>query len=136
MPKTKWKLQYKSMLIYLFFGICTTVTNLIVYYICARIMYFSTSISTLIAWFFAVAFAFFTNKIWVFESKSWKMSVVMQEILSFLVCRIITGILDLVIMLVTVEVLSWNDIIMKAGSNMLVILLNYVASKLIIFKEN
>lgn len=127
--------KYKDILAYLFFGICTTVVNFVVYYILARMMNFSTSFSTVTAWFFAVIFAFVTNKIWVFRSKSWKKKIVVEELSSFFVCRVATGVLDLVIMIVTVDILVWNDVVMKMVSNVLVILLNYIASKWIIFKR-
>jgi putative flippase GtrA len=88
-----------------------------------------------IAWVLAVAFAYFTNKIWVFESKSWKWSVLKREISAFVSCRLATGILDIVIMYVCVDLLHWHAMLMKILSNILVIILNYVFSKLVIFKK-
>lgn len=128
-------LKYKSVLTYILFGICTTIVNLIVYYICVRIITLSTFYSTAIAWALAVAFAFITNKIWVFESKLWMRKIVLKELLAFFLCRIVTGVLDVVIMVITVDVFLLNDVMMKTSSNILVILLNYVASKTMIFRE-
>jgi putative flippase GtrA len=90
--------------------------------------------STVVSWLLAVSFAFITNKIWVFESKTWNKESVIKEVLSFFLCRIMTGILDLIIMIVSVKILGWNDILMKAISNIAVIMLNYIASKLFIFR--
>lgn len=128
-------LKYKSIFAYMFFGVCTTAVNLIIYFLCARVMNFSTIFSTVVAWFIAVIFAFVTNKAWVFESKSWKREIIGKELTSFFACRIATGILDVVVMMVTVDILLMNDVIMKVFSNILVILINYIASKLIIFRK-
>ena len=128
--------RYKSIIAYLFFGVCTTVVNFIVYYLCAHPLHFPLGISTIIAWFFAVAFAFVTNKKWVFESRSWQRKVIIGEAISFVICRLVTGVMDLVIMIVCAGFIGWNDLIMKMISNVLVIVLNYAASKMIIFKES
>ena len=117
----------------MFFGVCTTAVNLFIYFLCARVMSFSTIFSTVVAWFSAVIFAFVTNKAWVFESKSWKWEIIGKELTSFFVCRIATGILDVVVMMVTVDILLMNDVIMKVFSNVLVILINYIVSKYIIW---
>ena len=127
--------RYKGVLAYIFFGVCTTAVNLIVFFICARLIGLNTAWSTILAWFFAVLFAFITNKSLVFGSKSWERSLLLREMASFYLCRLTTGALDLVIMLVTVDVLGWNDMLMKFVSNLLVIVLNYIASKFIIFKK-
>ena len=127
--------KYKDIIAYLFFGVLATIVNVIIFYICAHPLRLPTGPSTIIAWFLTVIFAFFTNKLWVFESKSWKKNVVVKEATSFFLCRIATGVMDLVIMLVTVDILGWNDLIMKILSNILVAILNYVASKLVIFKN-
>ena len=128
--------KYKHIISYLFFGVCTTAVNLIVYYVSAHSLQMSTGVSTVIAWVLAVLFAFITNKLWVFDCKSWERKVVTKEIASFFACRAATGVLDLVIMLVSVDVLHWNDFVMKIISNILVIILNYVASKLVIFRKD
>ncbi len=131
----KLLLKNRCVLAYLFFGVCTTVVNIVAYYICAHPLKFSTGVSTVIAWLLAVIFAFLTNKSWVFGSKSWEKKVLLRELISFFSCRLATGVLDLFIMLVTVDMLRWNDVAMKVISNLIVIVLNYVASKLIIFRK-
>lgn len=127
--------KYKSVIAYLLFGVCTMIVNLLVYYLCSWMINFSTGISTVVAWFFSVVFAFVANKIWVFESRSWDGRIIRQELMAFFLCRITTGVMDLVIMLVTVDMLKCNSVVMKVLSNVLVILLNYVSSKLVIFRE-
>ena len=79
----------------------------------------------------SIAFAFITNKLWVFESR--KIKSIIHELPAFLLCRILTGVLDVLIMYVSVDVLSLNGIIMKIVSNIIVIVLNYIASKWVIF---
>ena len=127
--------KYKSFISYIFFGVCTTVINIITYRICYNTLSISNVLSTCIAWVLAVAFAFITNKLWVFDSKSFTSQTLLKEILSFLSCRLLTGVFDVAIMYVAVDVMTWNGTLWKLISNVLVIVLNYVASKLIIFKK-
>lgn len=129
-----WK-KYKELVLYLVFGAGTTVINIVVYYICAHPLKLNTVISTCVAWVVSVLFAYVTNKIWVFESKSTQMDVIVKEIVSFFSCRLLTGLLDVAWMFVFVDILSFNDMCMKIVSNVIVIVLNYVASKLLIFKK-
>ena len=125
--------KYKSFIAYAFFGVCTTLVNLL----CYRLFYFALGLpnvpATGIAWLFAVLFAFVTNKLWVFESKSWSVSVMLPEVAKFFVCRIATGILDVAMMWLSVDKMHWNAMAWKLISNIIVIVLNYVASKLVIF---
>lgn len=90
--------------------------------------------STIIAWVLAVAFAFITNKLWVFESRSFDGMTLKHEIPTFLGARIGTGLLDVGIMYLAVDVMNWNSTVWKLISNVIVIILNYIASKLVIFR--
>ena len=125
--------KYKSFITYAFFGVCTTLVNILSY----RLFFFALSVpnvpSTILAWLFAVLFAFITNKIWVFESKSWALSVTIPELIKFFVCRIATGVFDVAVMWLAVDKMQWNALVWKVISNVIVIVLNYVASKLVIF---
>ena len=125
--------RYKSFISYGFFGVCTTLVNLLSY----RLFYFALGVpnvpSTLIAWLLAVLFAYITNKLWVFDSKSFAFDVVIPELIKFFVCRIATGVLDVGIMWLAVDKMQWNAMVWKLISNFIVILLNYVASRLVIF---
>ncbi len=127
--------QYKSFLLYVFFGGCTTVINVAAYAGCTRLLHLETVPSNIAAWVVAVTWAYVTNKIWVFESRSWDMRELLREIISFVVCRVATGALDLAVMYVTVDVLRWPDILMKLVANGLVIVLNFIFSKLVIFRK-
>lgn len=128
-------MKYKAFILYAVFGVLTTLVNVVSYYICARILGLNTVVSTVIAWLLAVIFAYVTNRKWVFESKENTTKGIIREIVAFFSCRIATGVLDVVIMFVFVDLLSWNDVFIKLASNVLVILLNYAASKLIIFRN-
>lgn len=128
-------IKYKDVIPYLFFGVCTTIVNVVVYWAVAYILKLSTIPATVIAWFVAVIFAYYTNRKWVFRSKANTVREIMKEMISFLGCRLATGIIDGLIMWLFVDLLSFYDIIVKFVANVLVIVLNYVASKVIIFRE-
>lgn len=125
--------QYKMPILYIIFGGLTTLVNIIVYFVCYDVLALSNVLSTIIAWILSVIFAFITNKLYVFESKSNSM---FYEISTFFGCRLGTGILDVGIMYLTVDILKWNALLMKIISNVIVIVLNYILSKVIIFKKN
>ena len=127
--------KYQQPILYLFFGVCTTAVNIITYYISAHIVSLSVVLSTCLAWDISVIFAYITNKWWVFESKSLRLKAVVLEFLSFTGCRLFTGACDLLIMFIFVDCLAMNDLFVKIASNVLVVILNYIFSKLIIFKQ-
>lgn len=126
----------KQLLLYLFFGICTTAINTICYGVLHEFLCVDNIPSTIIAWLVAVVFAFTTNKVYVFESKRTRASERLKEFTSFFACRIMTGILDVVIMVIAVDYMKWNSLIWKLISNVVVTIINYVASKFIIFKDD
>lgn len=121
---------------YAIFGILTTAVNVAVYFLSHNLIGMSNVISTVIAWVIAVAFAFITNKIWVFDSGSFDWKTLTHEIPTFFGSRLVTGFLDVTIMYFTVDIMSWNSMIWKIISNVIVIILNYVASRFIIFNKN
>ena len=95
----------------------------------------SNTLSNIVAWVLAVTFAYLTNKVWVFDSKSWDWQILRKEVPAFISCRLATGVMDLIIMFVCVDILGWHAMLMKLLSNVMVIILNYVFSKLVIFKK-
>ncbi len=127
-------ITYKSIIAYLVLGVCTTVVNVVTYFLCYELANIPNVISTIIAWVAAVTFAFLTNKPLVFESKDWSWGVVYPELLKFYGCRIATGIIEVVGMFVLVDLFLFNGTVMKLLINILVIILNYIFSKLIVFK--
>ncbi len=127
--------KYWDTIPYLFFGVCTTVSNVAAYWICAHALGLKTMVSTVIAWIIAVMFAYVTNRKWVFRSEAHEITAICKEMASFFGCRLTTGIVDWLAMYVFVELLSVNDVFVKMSANILVIVMNYMASKFIIFKK-
>lgn len=127
--------KYWEVLSYLFFGVLTTVVNYLVYLPCYNWLHWSAAVSNAVAWVFAVAFAYLTNKPFVFKSHDWSLKVVLPELGSFVACRIGSGVLETVFLLVTVDLLSMNGNVMKLVTSVLVVILNYIGSKLLVFRN-
>ena len=127
---------HNDILTYLVFGVLTTVVNYLVYLPCYNLLQLSASVSNAIAWVAAVAFAYLTNKPFVFKSHDWSAKTVLPELARFLGCRIGSGIAETVILLLTVDILGWDGNIWKLATSVLVVLLNYVGSKLFVFKKS
>lgn len=126
---------YKQPILYLFFGGCTTLINIIFYYVLYHLCSVGNVPSTILAWVVSVLFAFVTNKLFVFESKRRDRSGALAELMSFFGFRILTGILDVAIMAFAVDLMGWNGLLWKIISNVIVIILNYIASKFVVFKK-
>ena len=127
--------RYKSQLLYLFFGGCTTLVNVVVYGLCAHGANLSTTLSIAVAWAVSVLFAYLTNRTWVFESRAGTAGEILREMGSFFLGRVATGVLDWAIMYVCVDRLGLPDMPIKLLSNVIVIILNYVVSKLFVFAK-
>lgn len=127
--------RYWDVLSYLFFGVLTTVVNYLVYLPCYNWLGISAAVSNVIAWVVAVAFAYLTNKPFVFKSHDWSWKTVGPELVKFVGCRVGSGLLETAIIFITVDCLSWNGNIWKLITSVLVVILNYVGSKLLVFKK-
>lgn len=127
--------KYQDLILYAVFGLLTTLVNTAVYWLCAHPLGMPTVPSSIVAWFMAVLFAYLTNRRWVFHSEAETPAEIGREIVSFFLCRLATGVLDWGLMWLLVDKLHLNDLAMKLLVNALVILLNYVASKLLIFRR-
>lgn len=128
--------RHYDILAYLFFGGLTTVVNYIVYLPCYNGLGLSASVSNVIAWVAAVAFAYLTNKPFVFKSHDWSWKTVGPELMKFVGCRVGSGLAETAIIFVTVDCLFWNGNWMKLVTSVLVVILNYVGSKLLVFRKN
>ncbi len=120
---------------YAVFGVLTTAVNVVSYWVCSHVLGISTVPASVIAWVLSVAFAFVTNRRWVFHSKAIGARSVLIEALSFFASRFATGVVDWVGMWLLVDVLSLPDVPVKLLVNIVVIVLNYIASKLIVFRH-
>ncbi len=134
--------QYKGIILYLFFGGLTTLINIVAYTVLDRRLSKTaldpkgvTMIANGIAWFLAVLFAYVTNKIWVFESATATTAELMLEIALFFAARVATGLVDMAIMLVGVNVMHAHKQGTKIVSNVIVVVLNYVLSLLVVFRR-
>ena len=128
--------RYEDAISYLFFGVLTTVVNYLVYLPCYYWLGLTGSVSNTIAWVVAVAFAFMTNKPFVFKSHDWSAPVLLPELGKFIGCRVGSGLLETAIIFVTVDLLAWNAAWMKLATNVMVVILNYFGSKLLVFRKN
>ena len=128
--------KYEEIISYLFFGGMTTVVNYAVYLPCYNWLGISGAVSNVIAWVAAVAFAYLTNKPFVFKSHDWSAKVVIPELTKFVSCRVGSGLLETAIIFLTVDCLHWNGNVIKLLTSVLVVVLNYVASKLLVFRKN
>ena len=132
-----WYNKYKEALLYLFFGVCTTLVNLVTKWILLLTVIDSSNAiqlqaAIIISWIVSVLFAYVTIRKYVFESKS---KSIFKEISSFFGSRVLTLILEMVIMYIFVTALNFNVYLFTIISQVLVIVLNYVFSKLFVFKK-
>lgn len=130
--------KYKEVIMYLIFGVLTTVVSLVTYYVLTLTILNPNSalqlqLANIISWIVSVAFAYVTNRKFVFESKS---ENIVKELSSFVGGRVLTLLMDMAIMFIFVTLLHFNDKIFKIVSQAVVIVANYVISKLFVFKEN
>lgn len=127
--------KHYDILAYLFFGVLTTVVNYVIYLPCYNLLQLSAAVSNAIAWVAAVAFAYVTNKPFVFRSHDWSAKTVVPELTKFVGSRVATGALETAIIFVTVDLMLWNGNVMKLVTSVLVVIFNYVASKLLVFNK-
>ena len=128
-------IRYWEVLSYLIFGVLTTVVNYLVYLPVYNVLGLSAALSNAIAWVVAVAFAYLTNKPFVFKSHDWSAKTVIPELTKFVGCRVASGAAETMILLVTVDLLRWNGNVWKLVTSVLVVVMNYIASKLVVFKK-
>lgn len=127
--------KYKEIVNYLIFGVLTTLVNIITYAIFAKLFHVDEVVSNIVAQIISILFAYVTNKIYVFESKSTKLEDILRELVSFFGCRIFTAVLDTVLFSFMIKILGINDLIAKCITQVIVIVLNYIFSKVLIFRK-
>lgn len=119
---------------YLICGVLTTAVDYITYFV-GKSIGLNTAVSTTLAWILAVIFAYFVNKVFVFFSTDWTLTGLIQEIIPFLSCRIFSYVMNLILMVVTVDLLHFNEPLMKIFSSIFVLIVNYFGSKFIVFRN-
>ncbi|WP_252221726.1 MULTISPECIES: GtrA family protein [unclassified Clostridium] len=129
------KFVNKETISYLIFGILTTLVDAVVFFISNKILNIEYVLSTIIAWILAVIFAYFTNKIWVFNSKNMKFNLILKEAFAFFIARLLSLGFTIVWMIVSVEMLKSDEFVAKILANIFVVIMNYFFSKILIFKN-
>lgn len=129
--------KYEEIINYLIVGVLTTVVSLATYFICTSTILspenkIELQIANIISWIFAVTFAYFTNRIFVFKSKE---KNIVREASTFVGSRILSLFMDMFTMFIIVSVLHLNDKIGKLVSQVIVTIANYVLSKIFVFKK-
>lgn len=129
-------IKYKEIINYLIFGVLTTAVKFLTYLLFTRIFIWDEVVSSALSWICAVTFAYITNKIFVFNSKTETIIKTLKEIILFFSARILSGICcDVGTFALFVRVFKINDIIATIITQIMVVVMNYILSKLIIFKK-
>jgi putative flippase GtrA len=121
----------KELVLYIIFGVLTTIVNIVVYFFFTKLCGVNYIISNIIAWFLSVLFAYVTNRIWVFESENTNL---IKEAVLFFGGRLFSGVLDTGLMILFIDILTIGDLISKVVVQIIVVIVNYVFSKWIVFK--
>ena len=132
--KKLWK-KYEEAISYLFWGGVAFFLSMILFYIFANMMFLHEQVANVITWIICVIFTYFTNRIFVFKSKSTGWKKVGKEFFEFVTARVITLLMECVILFVFVDLLSCHNMIGKFIGQVVVIVSNYIFSKLWIFKK-
>lgn len=127
----------KEFLFYLIFGVLTTFVSLIIYYFCTLTFLnpqnaIQLQFANILSWVFSVAFAYITNRKFVFESQNPNK---LNELIKFVSARLLTLLLDMFVMFICVTILKFDDKISKLLSQVIITVSNYIFSKLFVFKK-
>ena len=134
----KWKAlysRYRELILYVVFGGLTTLVSFVSYWIFVDLFHIYYMAATVLSWIVSVTFAYVTNRKWVFESRAHGFRAVCLEAASFYACRLVSGVLEMGLMYGGVDLLRLNDKVVKLAANVIVIIANYILSKLIVFRK-
>jgi putative flippase GtrA len=127
--------KYWDIIIYLVFGVLTTVVDFLIYFPCYNLLHIPATVSNVIAAIGAIIFAYLTNKPFVFHSHDWSFKTVGAELIKFVGTRLGSMLIQTGIIFVTVDLLAWDGNLMKIVTAVVVVILNYVGSKLLVFRK-
>ena len=130
-----WYRKHQEGMRYLIFGALSTIVNIVSYAVLYYMFHISNAVSNILAWIIAATFAYITNKLYVFDSKVNNKKELLKEIVYFYGCRLFTLAIDEGIMILSVDRFKWNGILMKIVANIIVIILNFIFSKILIFRK-
>lgn len=128
------KIFDKEKILYLIFGILTTVLSYLIYIMATRLLGTGIVIGNILSWIISVMFAYVTNKLYVFNSITTTKKEVFKEIGLFISSRIVSGITETLLLVLIVNIVGINDIIAKVIVGLIVIVMNYFLSKFMIFR--
>ena len=129
------KILNKETISYVIFGILTTIINLISYYFFSNIININYLISNIISWIISVSFAYVTNKLYVFNSKDKNKDSVIKEFIKFVNFRLTSGVIEMILLFLLVDMIRVNDIISKLVIGVIVVVLNFIFSKIFVFQK-
>ncbi len=124
--------KYREYIMYLVFGVLTTVVNWVIYFPLTNIFHIHYQIANVIAWICAVVFAYFTNREWVFESKNKNKAL---EFIKFMSGRVFSLLAEMALLFVLIDLISVNENLSKILGAVVVVVLNYIVSKVFVFKD-
>lgn len=129
--------KYHEIINYLIFGVLTTIVSLGSYYLLTSFIFnpndaIELQITNILSWIFAVTFAYFTNRKYVFNSKD---KNILVEMVKFYLARLTSLLIDMLLMYIFVSYLKYNDKIIKVIVQIIVVTMNYIFSKILIFKN-
>lgn len=127
--------KYREIISYVFFGGCTTVVSLGTYYLFLWGFNIDYRISKVFSLVISIAFAFVVNKIFVFKSKTKGLAALLYQIGSFCGVRALSGVIEWLMLTFSVEILKCNESIANLIVSVIIVLINYFASKLFIFRK-
>lgn len=134
MPKIDKDL-IKKVILFTFWGTLTTLLNVVLYY-AFRYIKIPVAVSTVLAWFLCVLFAFITNKRYVFKGQDYTKKQIIREAVLFYGSRLFSGVMDVLLMVLMVDILHWNEVLAKIIDEILVSGFNFLFSFLVIFKKD
>lgn len=127
--------KHKQLLAYSFWGAANTVVNYSMYFLSTRLLHLDYVAANMIAWIVSVLFAFSVNKAFVFESKNWKPSIMLPELAKFVGARFFSGFFETAVLWLCVDIGDFHDGVVKISASIVVVIVNYLFSKLFIFRS-
>lgn len=127
--------KHRELISYVFWGIMTTAVNYVTYLLLTKGFHVYYLTSNVIAWTVSVLFAYFVNKLFVFQSRDWAWRVALRELWQMVASRLFSLGLEMGILWLFVDKLHYNDAVVKLCANVVVVVVNYVLSKFIIFRK-
>lgn len=130
-----WLKRYKEQMMYLLFGGLTTVVSLVTFWFMNRIVMANEHVANIMSWIFAVLFAFFTNRAWVFNAKTSSKTAFFKQLLGFYGGRLFTFGTEELLLLIFITWLRFDSMVVKIGAQVVVLIGNYIISKLFVFRK-